>query len=132
VVSEAHPRKQRGAVPGLACVGDDGWLPRGVVPSPPAGASFARASRDSLPRATYVYSFEWVVFLARRRPPGLWSGPRLRTPLNLHSPHILVTSLCRTYTPGDSRFTIHDSRFTIHDSRFTIHDSRFTIHDSLL
>jgi len=52
VVSEAHPRKQREAVLGLACVGDDGWLPQGVVPTPPAGA-YERSlnSRSSLPRA---------------------------------------------------------------------------------
>ena len=43
---QAHPREQRGAVPGF------GYVPSGVVPTPPAGASFARTSRDSLPRAT--------------------------------------------------------------------------------
>ncbi|MDC6625811.1 hypothetical protein OEZ82_27710, partial [Leclercia adecarboxylata] len=42
----AHPRKHREAVPGF------GVVPLGVVPPPSAGASFARTSRDSLPRAT--------------------------------------------------------------------------------
>ncbi|MDQ7733390.1 hypothetical protein QT231_11830 [Halomonas sp. SpR1] len=49
---QAHPREQREAVPGLAREGIVGWLPLGVVPPPPAGASYARTSRDSLPRAT--------------------------------------------------------------------------------
>jgi len=40
---------------GLARVGKVGWVPLGVVPPPSAGASFARASRDSLPRATVVH-----------------------------------------------------------------------------
>ncbi|MFJ5537973.1 MULTISPECIES: hypothetical protein [Halomonadaceae] len=48
MVSEAHPRKQRAAVPGLACVGDDGSVPLGVVPTPPAGAS--KRSLNSLSR----------------------------------------------------------------------------------
>ncbi|MFS8175408.1 hypothetical protein [Vreelandella titanicae] len=48
MVSEAHPRKQREAVPGLACVGGDGWVLLGVVPTPPAGAS--KRSLNSLSR----------------------------------------------------------------------------------
>ncbi|MGY0552044.1 hypothetical protein ACW17M_02420 [Vreelandella sp. 2A-K22] len=48
MVSEAHPRKQREAVPGLARVGDDGSVPLGVVPPPPAGAS--KRSLNSLSR----------------------------------------------------------------------------------
>ncbi|MBS3667106.1 hypothetical protein [Vreelandella boliviensis] len=53
MVSEAHPREQRAAVPGLARVGDDGSVPLSVVLPPPAGA-YERSlnSRSSLPRAT--------------------------------------------------------------------------------
>ncbi|HDZ46227.1 hypothetical protein LCGC14_0056130 [marine sediment metagenome] len=41
----AHPRKQREAVPGLACAGVVGAVPLGVVPPPPAGASAVRSSQ---------------------------------------------------------------------------------------
>ncbi|MGE6780662.1 hypothetical protein ACQKFL_23780, partial [Vreelandella titanicae] len=54
MVSEAHPRKQREAVPGLARVGDDGSVPLGVVPPPPAGAS--KRSLNSLSR----YPMGWT------------------------------------------------------------------------
>ncbi|MFS8328628.1 hypothetical protein, partial [Vreelandella titanicae] len=54
MVSEAHPRMHREAVPGLAHVGDDGSVPLGVVPTPPAGAS--KRSRSSLSR----YPMGWT------------------------------------------------------------------------
>ena len=40
---QAHPRKHREAVPGF------GYVPLGVVPTPPAGASFARSSQTCYP-----------------------------------------------------------------------------------
>ncbi|WP_386083044.1 hypothetical protein ACFIOZ_07405 [Vreelandella sp. F11] len=57
----AHPREQRAAVPGLACVGSVGWVPLGVVPTPFAGA-YERSlnSRSSLPRATGAHArLQW-------------------------------------------------------------------------
>ena len=63
---------------------------RGGLAPPFAGASFARASQDSLPRAT-----KWQLKCMRQ---------------------VLYSSDSR-FTIHDSRFTIHfsDSRFTIHD-----------------
>jgi hypothetical protein len=45
---KAHPRKQREAVPGLVRIGSVGWVPWGVVPPPPVGAS--KRSLSSLSR----------------------------------------------------------------------------------
>ncbi|KIN16387.1 hypothetical protein RO22_07270 [Halomonas sp. KHS3] len=56
---QAHPRKHREAVPGF------GYVPLGVVPTPPAGASFARSSQTCYHALRFVHPLEWVVFVAR-------------------------------------------------------------------
>ena len=51
---------------GLVRAGSGGWVPRGVVPPPSAGASFARSSQTRYHALRFVYAPD-VGYVARRK-----------------------------------------------------------------